>query len=71
MRHVHKNLSLGVEQIERDVSLKFSLNVSCNAIKRRRFKGSNNRTVPCAYVSPATNGLLEKLVNFTEKARNI
>ena len=33
------------------------------------FKGSNNRTVPCAYDSPASNGLLEKLFHFTERAR--
>ena len=35
------------------------------------FKGSNNRTVPCAYASPASNGLLEKFIHFTEKARNV
>ena len=35
------------------------------------FKGSNNRPFPRAYVSPASNGLLEKLINFTEKARNV
>ena len=35
------------------------------------FKGSNNRTVPCAYASPASDGLLEKFILFTEKARNV
>ena len=34
-------------------------------------KGSNKRTVPCAYASPASNGLLGKFINFTEKARNV
>ena len=35
------------------------------------FKGSNNRTVPCAYAKAASNGLLEKLIHFTEMARNV
>ena len=35
------------------------------------FKGSNDRPVPRAYVSTASKGLLEKLINFTEKARNV
>ena len=35
------------------------------------FKRSNNRPVRRAYVCPASNGLLEKLINFTEKARNV
>ena len=37
-RQVFKTLSLGVEQITSDVYLKFSLNVSCNAIHRGRFQ---------------------------------
>ena len=36
---------------------------------RLSIKGSNNRTVPCAYASPATNGLLVKLIYFTERAK--
>ena len=35
------------------------------------FKRPNNRPVTRAYVCPAFNGLLEKLINFTEKARNV
>ena len=35
------------------------------------FKGSNNRTVPCAYVSLISDGLLENLFQFTEKTRNV
>ena len=32
-------------------------------------RGSNNRTVSCAYASPTSNGLLEKFIHFTERAR--
>ena len=38
VRHVYKTLSLGVAQIKSEVNLKFSLNVSCNAIHWRRFQ---------------------------------
>ena len=34
------------------------------------FKGSTVRTVPCAYVTPTSDGLLENLIDFTEKTRN-
>ena len=34
------------------------------------FKGSNIRTVPCAYDTPSSNGLLENLIDFAEKTRN-
>ena len=34
-------------------------------------KGSNKRTVPCDYASPASNGLLEKFIHFIEKAINV
>ena len=34
------------------------------------FKESNTRTVPCAYVTPTSNGLLENLIQFTIKTRN-
>ena len=30
------------------------------------FKGSNSMTVPYAYDSPASTGLLEKLIQFTD-----
>ena len=71
VRQIYKTLSLGVEQIKSDVNLKFSLNVSCNAIHRRRFQRIEDRTVPCAYASPASNGLLKKFIYCTEKARNV
>ena len=35
------------------------------------FKGSNNRTVPCAYASPISDELLENLFQFTQMTRNI
>ena len=31
------------------------------------FKGSTIRTVPCAYVTPAFNRLLENLIHFNKK----
>ena len=34
------------------------------------FNGSNNRTVPGAFDTPRTNGLLKNLIQFTEKTRN-
>ena len=44
------------------LNLKFRLKVSSNVIYRRRFKESNIRTVPCAYATPTSNGLLENLI---------
>ena len=67
VRQVYKTLSIGVEQIKSDVNLKFSLNLSIGDV----LKGSNKRTVLCAYASPASNGLLEKFIHFIEKARNV
>ena len=34
------------------------------------FNESNIRTVPCAYVTPTSNGLLDDLIQFTIKTRN-
>ena len=34
------------------------------------FKGSNVRTVPCAYVTLTSDRLLENLIDFTEKTGN-
>ena len=64
MRQVKKTLSLSVELIKSDVNLKL---ISIGDV----FKGSNNRTVPCAYASPTSNGFLENLFHFTEITRNV
>ena len=59
MRQVYETLSLGVGLLKSNVNLKF-----------RRFNGSNNRAVPGSYATPTSNGLLERLFQFTEKTRN-
>ena len=33
------------------------------------FKGTDVRTIPCAYASPKSNGLLENFIDFTEKTK--
>ena len=72
VRQVYKILFLGVEQTKsQDVNLKFSQNSPVTPSIGDVFKGSNNRTVQCAYASPVSNGLLEKLIHFTEKARKV
>ena len=69
-RQVYKTLSICIELIKSDVNLKFRLNVSSNVIYRRRFRESDIRTVPCAYATPTSNGLLENLIQFIIKTRN-
>ena len=70
-RQVYKILTIGVELIKSDVYLKFRLKVSSNVIYKRRFQGvENNRTVPCAYATPLSNGLLENLIQLNIKTRN-
>ena len=70
-RQVYKTLSICVELIKSDVNLKFRLKVSSNVIYIEDvFKESNIRTVPCAYATPTSNGLLENLIQFTIKTRN-
>ena len=72
MRQVYSTLSLGVELIKSDINLKFRQNLMYPVTLpiEEVFKGSNNRTLPCAYATPTSNGLLENLFHFTEKTRN-
>ena len=56
-RQVYKTLSICVELI--NVNLKFRLKASSNVIIEDVFNESNIRTVPCAYATPTSNGLLE------------
>ena len=56
VRQVYKTLSISFELIKSDVNLKFSLNASCNVIRRRRFQRIE---------------LHENLIHFTEKTRNV
>ena len=68
-RQVYKSLSICVELIKSDVNLKFReypLTLSIEDV----FKESNIRTVPCAYATPTSKGLLENLIQFTIKTRN-
>ena len=69
-RQVYKTLSICVELIKSDVNSKFRLKVSSNVIYRRRFQESNIRTVPSAYATPTSNGLLANLIQFIIKTRN-
>ena len=69
-RQVYKALSTCVELIKSDVNLKFRLKVFSNVIYRRRFQEVEYRTVPCAYATPTSNGLLENLIQLTIKTRN-
>ena len=70
-RQVYKTVSICVELIKSDINLKFKLKVSSNVIYRIKvFKESNIRTVPCAYATPKSNGLLENLIQYTIKTRN-
>ena len=69
-RQVYKTLPICVELIKSDVNLKFRLKVSSNIKYRRRFQESNIRTVPCAYVTPTSNGLLENFIQLTIKTKN-
>ena len=69
-RQVYKTLSICVELIKSVVNLKLRLKVSSNVIIEDVFKESNIRTVPCADVTPTSNGLLENLIQFTIKTRN-
>ena len=70
-RQVYKTLSICVELIKSDVNLKFRLKVSSNVKSMEDvFKESNIRTVPCAYATPTSNGLLENLIQFIIKTRN-
>ena len=69
-RQVYKTLSICVELIKSDVNLKFRLKVSCTLFIEDIVKESNIRTVPCAYATPTSNGLLENLIQFIIKTRN-
>ena len=69
-RQVYKTVSICVELIKSDVILKFRLIVSSNLSIVDVFKESNIRTVPCAYATPTSNGLIENLFQFTLKTRN-
>ena len=55
---------LGVELIKSDVNLNLALMCHVTLSAGDVFKGSNNRAFPCAYASPTSNGLLEKLIHF-------
>ena len=60
---VYKILSICVDLIKRDVN---PLTLSTEDV----FKVSNIRTVPCAYATHTSNGLLEYLIQLTIKTRN-
>ena len=64
-QQVYKTLSICVELIKSDVNLKFRLKVSSKLSIEHVLKESNIRTVPCAYATPTSNGLLENLIQFT------
>ena len=66
-RQVYKTLSIWIDLIKSDVNLKFRLKVSST---EDVFKVSNIRTVPCAYATQTSNGLLEFLIQLTIKTRN-
>ena len=59
-KQVYKTLSICAELIKSDVNLKFRLKVSAplTLSKEDVFKKLNIRTVPCAYATPTSNGLL-------------
>ena len=69
-RQVYKTLSICVKLIKSDVNLKFRLKYPLTLSIEDVFKESNLRTVPCAYATPISNGLLENLIQFTIKTRN-
>ena len=65
MWQVYKTLSLGVDLIKSEVNLKARLNVSVTLSIEDVFKG----TVPCAYATPTSTGLLKHFIQFSEKTR--
>ena len=69
-RQVYKTLSICVEFIKSDVNLKFRLKYPLTLFLEDVFKESNIRTVPCAYATQISNGLLSNLIQFIIKTKN-
>ena len=70
VRQVYKTLSLGSELIKKSKgNIKFSEMYPVTLSIGDVFKGLNNRNVSCAYACPTSNGLLEILIQFSEKTR--
>ena len=61
-QQIYKTLSICVELIKSDVNLKFRLKYPLALSIEDVFNESNIRTVPCAYATPTSNGLLENLI---------
>ena len=69
-RQIYNTLSIFVELMKFYVNLKFRLKYHLTLSIEDVFKESNVRTVPCAYATPTSNGLLENLIQVTIKTRN-